>query len=56
MIKRTLLIENPAYLSTKYEQLVIELKNENQEKHTLPMSEIGVVILSHPQITITSQA
>lgn len=56
MIKRTLLIENPAHLSTQYEQFIIELKNEKKERHSIPMNEIGVVILSHPQITITSIA
>lgn len=56
MIKRTIIIENPAHLSTQYEQFVIELKNENKEKHSIPMNEIGVVILNHPQITITAMA
>ncbi len=56
MIKRTFLIENPSYLSTRHEQLIIELKNEKQDKHTIPMNEIGVIILNHPQITISSQA
>lgn len=65
MIKKTLYFENPAYLSMKNKQLVIKLpeieKNsslpnlfkENSVK-TVPVEDIGVVILDNKQITITS--
>jgi CRISP-associated protein Cas1 len=52
MIKRTLYFGNPAYLKTKDEQLVLETSNTDQPK-TIPIEDIGVVILDHQQITIT---
>jgi len=64
MIKRTLYFGNPAYLSLKKEQLVVQLpevvKNEDLPEKmkqesivTIPIEDIGVVILDHKQITIT---
>ncbi len=58
MIKRTLHFGNPAYLSKRDEQLVIDLPHlkalgEKDSKKTVPMEDIGVVILDHQQITIT---
>jgi len=52
MIKRTLYFGNPAYLKTKNEQLVIEMPDTGETK-TVPIEDIGVVILDHQQITIT---
>jgi len=52
MIKRTLYFGNPAYLKTKNEQLLIEL-DEMEEPKTVPIEDIGLVILDHQQITIT---
>lgn len=52
MIKRTLYFGNPTYLSTKLEQLVIKL-TELEEEKTIPIEDIGVVILDHTQISIT---
>ena len=52
MIKRTLYFGNPAYLKTKDEQLVFE-STETGEMITLPIEDIGVLILDHQQITIT---
>ncbi len=52
MIKRTLYFGNPAYLKTKNEQLVFE-STEDGETKTLPIEDIGVLIMDHPQITIT---
>lgn len=54
MIKRTLYFGNPAYLSTREEQLVITLKDA--EKKTAPIEDLGIVILDHQQITITQCA
>lgn len=53
MIKRTLYFGNPAYLSKKDKQLVIDLLKEGEEKKTIPIEDIGVVILDEQQITIT---
>ena len=52
MIKRTLYFGNPAYLKTKDEQLVFE-STDTGEIITLPIEDIGVLILDHQQITIT---
>ena len=54
MIKRTLHFSNPAHLSTKNNQLVVELKDEVRTTKTIPIEDLGVVILEHPQITLTS--
>lgn len=64
MIKRTLYFGNPAYLSLKKEQLVIQLpevvNNETlpdsfkaNAVKTIPIEDIGVVVLDNKQITIT---
>ena len=52
MIKRTLYFGNPAYLKTKNEQLVVEVLDTGETK-TIPIEDIGMVILDHQQITIT---
>jgi CRISPR-associated protein Cas1 len=63
MIKKTLYFGNPAYLSLRNKQLVIKfpdvehsnmpdnIKQENV--HTIPIEDIGIVILDNKQITIT---
>ena len=60
MIKRTLYFGNPAYLSLKLKQLVVRLpqtdgeeKSENELTRTIPIEDLGVIILDHKQITIT---
>src|SRR5689334_17712892 len=52
MIKRTLYFGNPAYLKTINEQLVIEMHDSGETK-TVPIEDIGLLILDHHQITIT---
>jgi CRISPR-associated protein Cas1 len=52
MIKRTLYFGNPAYLKTKDEQLLFQ-SEETGEIKSLPIEDIGVLILDHQQITIT---
>lgn len=53
MIKRTLFFENPAYLSTKHNQLVIKLAVSN-EVRTVPIEDIGMMVLENQQITLTN--
>ena len=61
MIKRTLYFGNPAYLSLKLSQMVIKSPVEagcedmiNVEKvRTIPIEDIGVIVLDHRQITMT---
>jgi CRISP-associated protein Cas1 len=52
MIKKTLYFGNPAYLKTNTEQMVIEMV-ETGETKTVPIEDIGLLILDHQQITIT---
>ncbi len=52
MIKRTLYFGNPAYLKTANEQLVIEMHDSGETK-TVPIEDIGILILDHQQITVT---
>jgi len=54
MIKRTLFFGNPAYLSTKNEQIVISYPNKEQETKTVAIEDIGVIVLENQQITITN--
>ncbi|WMJ72375.1 type II CRISPR-associated endonuclease Cas1 [Cytophagaceae bacterium ABcell3] len=58
MIKRTLYFGNPAYLNTRNEQLVINFPNaegldEMTRMNTVPIEDIGVVILDNQRITIS---
>jgi len=64
MIKRTLYFGNPAYLSMRNAQLVLHLPEVQKNKDlpesfkrdaqtTIPIEDIGIVILDNKQITIT---
>ena len=63
MIKRTLYFGNPSYLSLKQGQLVLRLPEvekgnfpesfRKEAQATIPVEDIGVVVLDHQQITIT---
>lgn len=65
MIKKTLYFGNPAYLSMRNAQLVVKVPQverrddiTSEEKkdfeRTIPIEDIGVVVLDNKQITITS--
>lgn len=54
MIKRTLFFGNPAYLSTKNEQIVISYPDKEQEAKIVAIEDIGVIVLENQQITITN--
>ncbi len=53
MLKKTLFFGNKASLTTKLEQLVI--KTEERET-TIPIEDIGFVVLEHPEIFISMTA
>lgn len=58
MIKKTLYFGNPAYLSLRNEQLVIHLPDaqgmdDASGMNTIPIEDIGLVVLDHRQITFT---
>lgn len=65
MIKKTLCFGNPAYLSLRKAQLVIQQPEiesnptlpegyKKTQEHTIPIEDIGVVLLDNKRITITS--
>lgn len=66
MIKRTLCFSNPAYLSLLNSQLVIKLPEveksnlpdfvKQDSTRTIPIEDIGVLVLDNKQITITQGA
>jgi len=53
MIKRTIYIGNPAYLQLKNAQLQVEYPDDVQETKSVPVEDIGMLVLDHQQITIT---
>jgi CRISPR-associated protein Cas1 len=59
MIKRTLYFSNPVYLSKKNEQLHFTFPDDNkkeikaEEIKTMPIEDIGIIVLDNPQITLT---
>lgn len=54
MIKRTLFFGNPAYLSTKNEQLHISFPETDKADRTVPIEDLGMIVLENQQITITN--
>lgn len=53
MIKRTLYFGNPCYLSKHNMQLKISYPNNVKEEQTVPIEDIGIIILDNQQISIT---
>lgn len=55
MIKRTLYFGNPAYLRLNNKQLSIESTVDGEARTaSVPVEDIGIMVIDHPQITITS--
>lgn len=57
MIKRTICIETPCYLKFSNNQLVVSYSNikglESKEDKTVPIEDLGMLVLEHQQIIIT---
>lgn len=64
MIKRVVGFQNPAYLSLKLRQMVVTFPDIEKQPnvpidvkqelvHTIPIEDIGVLVLDHKQVTIT---
>lgn len=53
MIKRTLFFGNPAYLSTKNEQMVISFPDDKPVR-IVSIEDLGMIVLEDQQITITN--
>ncbi|MDL2230164.1 type II CRISPR-associated endonuclease Cas1 [Alistipes sp. OttesenSCG-928-L06] len=53
MLKRTLFFSSPVNLSLRNGQLTFCLKEAPDEKRTVPIEDIGFVVLEHPMINVT---
>lgn len=53
MIKRTIEVSNPAYLKLNNKQL--EIHQTDKSTGSIPIEDIGVLLLAHSQITITQR-
>ncbi|MCR4828462.1 MAG: type II CRISPR-associated endonuclease Cas1 [Bacteroidales bacterium] len=59
MIKRTVCFSNPAYLSLRTGQLMVKIlphDGEPERETSIPIEDIGLLLLDHRQITITHGA
>ena len=66
MIKKTLYFGNPSYLSLRNDQLVIQQQKVGEKDalsiikkgivRTIPIEDIGIMVLDHAEITITQGA
>lgn len=55
MVKRTLLFISPSWLSLRNQQLVVE-NHETGEVRTVPIEDIGFVLVENQQVTVTIPA
>lgn len=57
MIKRTLYFGNPAYLSLRNRQMMVQTSANGDDRHavthSIPIEDVGVIVLDNRQITIT---
>ena len=53
MLKRTLVFSSPMILTLKNQQLVIAYKDSPDESRTVPIEDVGVVLLENQQTFIT---
>lgn len=53
MLKQTLVFTNPFRLSVKNAQLVIASKEMSEETRTIPIEDIGVVIIENQMVSVT---
>lgn len=53
MIKRSLIFTSPATLSLRLKQLLYSPKNSNGEQRSIPIEDIGVIIIENQQIVMT---
>ncbi len=53
MIKRTLVFSQPAYLSMRRDQLVVNYPDQDEVPKVVPIEDIGLILLEHGRITVT---
>ncbi len=56
MLKRILYFGSNTYVHTRKEQLLVEFKDSESKNASVPIEDIGVVILDAPQMTISRAA
>lgn len=54
MIKRSLFFENPCFLSLKDQQLLVKYPYEFAKDKTVPIEDIGVIVIENLFVTITA--
>lgn len=57
-MKRSVFVGNPAYLSLRQKQMMVDLRAQkgvpaDAEVKQLPIEDLGLLVLEHPQITLT---
>ncbi len=55
MLKRTIYIGNPSYLRLEHQQLYVKCAKTQELRGSIPIEDIGILLLDHPQITITTK-
>ena len=55
MLYRSIYIGNPAYLKLKDKQLKVTDPETKEEKGSIPIEDIGLLMLDHYQITLSNQ-
>ena len=53
MLKRTIVLTNPASLRLKDNQVKIALRAEGEEERSVPIEDVGVVLVENQQVSIT---
>lgn len=54
MIKKSIMLSSPAYISCKNEQLIIQPKESEKVKPSpIPIEDIGVLLIEHPEVMIS---
>ena len=53
MLKRTLVFSNPVRLSLRNRQLVLAYKDDPENTTTVPIEDIGVVVVENQQVSVT---
>ena len=53
MLKRTLVFSSPMVLSLKNQQLVLAYKDSPDEKQTVPIEDLAIVLLEHQQTSVS---
>ncbi len=54
MLKRTIYIGNPAYLKLKQNQMLVIEPKDKSIKGSIPIEDMALLMLDHPQITLSS--